>query len=243
MNVSPDMQKALLGLADTDEEIRLLTHKKANLEEQKVLDRHAEIQEQVSDELAEASRTKDNLTAQATRHEREIEVVDAGRKNSEANIYSGRVTSERELAAIREEVRAMQRRKSDLEDSLLEIMEQLEEVSSLVEDLTTRRQELKDQVIDLTQARDGASADIDAELERIRTRRGEQVAEIDDAVIATYDKLKATRPNRRAVAPLQGRTCTGCHMELTAIELEEIKATARTGLAYCAQCGSIVVIP
>lgn len=243
MNVSPEQQKALLALADTDEEIRLLEHKRANLEEQKVLDQHTEVQETVIDELAEASRTKDNLTVQSTRHEREIETVDASRKNSEASMYSGKVTSERELAAIREEVRSMQRRKSDLEDSLLEIMEQLEEVSSLVDDLTTRRSELKDQVTDLTRTRDEAASDIDATLAEVRARRAEQVAGLDDAVVATYDGLRAKRANRRVVAQLQGRTCTGCHMELTAIELEEIKSAARTGLAYCQQCGSIVVLP
>ena len=119
MKATPQQQHDLLLLADTDEEIRLLRHKRANLEEQKVLEQHEETLVKVVDELVEATKTQDNLTAQSTRHEREIETVDARRKSSEANVYSGRITSEKELGALREEIRSLQHRKSDLEASLL----------------------------------------------------------------------------------------------------------------------------
>ena len=241
MKATPQQQHDLLLLADTDEEIRLLRHKRANLEEQKVLEQHEETLVKVVDELVEATKTQDNLTAQSTRHEREIETVDARRKSSEANVYSGRITSEKELGALREEIRSLQHRKSDLEDSLLEIMEQLAESSSLVDELTARRGELKDQIADLENRRDHAATDIDAEIEKLEARRAEEASGIDDEVIAVYDGLRAKRKGR-VVAKLEGKTCKGCYMELTAIELEDIKEAAANSLAYCQQCGSIVVV-
>ncbi|WP_370324494.1 zinc ribbon domain-containing protein [Euzebya sp.] len=240
MKATPEQQQQLLTLADTDEEIRRLEHKRQNLPEQKALDLHVETQEKVADELVEATQTQERLAAQTARHEREIETAEAGRKHSEAQIYSGQLKSERELQARREEISEFKRRKSDIEDSLLEIMEQSEEVGSLVEELTARRTELAEQVTDLTRQRDEAAADIDAELEALRTRRGEESGVLDEGVLGAYDTLKAKRPGR-VVARLERRTCTGCQLELTAIELEEIKETARHSLAYCQQCGSIIV--
>lgn len=241
MKATQQQQHDLLTLADTDEEIRRLEHKRAHLEEQKVLDQHAETLEKVIDELLEATKTQDNLTVQQTRHEREIEQVDAHRKGSEAKIYSGAVTNEHALEALRKEVKDMQHRKSDLEDSLLEIMEQLEETTSLVDELTARRTELKAQIADLEDRRDHAATDIDAELEQIRARRADEATAVGPDVLGTYDKLRAVRKGR-VVARLENRTCNGCHMELTAIELEEIKEEAKTSLASCQQCGSILVV-
>jgi predicted nucleic acid-binding Zn-ribbon protein len=240
LKATPGDQQQLLAIADTDEEIRRLEHRKANLPEQQVLDEHIEIQRLVTDELVDATATKERLTAQSSRHEREIEVVDAGRKKHEGEIYAGRITNERQLEAIRDEIQAMYARKNDLEDSLLEIMEQLEEVTSLVDELTRRRAELDEQIAHLTTRRDEASAGIDTELAQLRERRQVEVDLLSPSIVTTYESLRAKRPGR-VVARLVGRTCTGCQLELTAIELEEIKETAADGLAFCQQCGSIIV--
>jgi uncharacterized protein len=240
MKATPDEQRQLLTLADTDEEIRRLQHKRANLPEQQALDAEVQTHELVTGELVDATQTQERLTAQATRHEREIETVDLGRKTKEASIYAGQIATERALEATREEIQAMFRRKGDLEDSLLEIMEQLEDVSSLVDELTTRRRALDEQIAELTTARDSAATDIDAELAELSARRDAEAATVPDGIVAAYDSLRSKRKGR-AVARLQGRTCTGCMLELTAIELEEIKETASEGLAYCQQCGSIII--
>lgn len=240
MKATPAEQQKLLALGDTDEQIRLLEHKRSNLPEQQILENHVDIHHKVVGELVEATRTQERLTIQHTRHEREIETADAGRRHSEAQIYSGQVRSERELEARREEVAEFRRRKKDVEDSLLEIMEQLEEVGSMIEELTGRRDELDGQITDLTAKRDEAAADIDAELRMLRDRREDQAGGIDEGILTAYETLWAKRSGR-VVARLQGRTCTGCQLELTAIELEEIKDTAKTQLAFCQQCGSIIV--
>ena len=94
MNASREQQQLLLTLADTDEEVRRLEHKRANLPEQKILDEHIELRQTITEDLAEATSTQDRLQAQATRHECEIETADAGRRHSEGLIYSGRIQNE-----------------------------------------------------------------------------------------------------------------------------------------------------
>lgn len=241
MTATKEAQQQLLTLADTDEEIRRLEHRRANLEAQQILDRHVETQESVMDELLEATRRRDRLQAEVTKLERDIEVVNTARKQKESSIYSGQITDEKQLEAVRAEVRDLERRKDDLEDSEIEAMEQLEDVTALADELTARRAELKDQIADLERLRDEAAADIDAELGTVRARREEEAGVVPDDVLAQYDSLRQAREGRRVVARLEGRTCRGCMLELTAIDLEEIKQEAQTGLARCPQCGSIIV--
>ena len=72
-------------------------------------------------------------------------------------MYSGAIQSERELDALRHELEGLRNRKGDLEDSLLEIMEQQEEVGSLLDTLDERAAEIGTRVQELALARDTAA--------------------------------------------------------------------------------------
>ena len=155
-------------------------------------------------------------------------------------MYSGRITSERELTALRGELGTLRARKSSLEDRLLEVMEETEELESAVGALRERHAELSGEIERLAAARDEAATDIDAELDRMGAERAAAAADVRPDVLAYYDGLRA-RKDGVAVARLEGRTCQGCRLQLTAIELEEVRDRATRGLARCEQCGRILV--
>lgn len=241
MKATPQQQRDLLALGDIDEEIRLLEHRRANLPEQQALDETTATLEKVSAELLEATQRQQRLEAQSARHEREIATVESSRKTEEARMYSGTIQSEKMLEALKAEISALRRRKSDLEDSLLEIMEQLEDTAGIVETLTARREELQATANEQAAARDAAATDIDASLADARARREQAASAIPEELLAYYEQLRAKQRAGGAVARLERRACTGCRLELTAIELEEIKETAVDQLALCPQCSRIIV--
>ncbi|MEE8602341.1 zinc ribbon domain-containing protein [Euzebya tangerina] len=241
MNASPEDQAQLLVLADTDQQIRRLEHKRANLPEQQTLDLHVETHKNVGVDLVDATTKQDRLAKEARKHEQRIETANEARKHSESQIYSGQITSERELQALREQIARAHDTKNDIEDSLLEIMQQSEDIAAVVEELTARKQELADQIVDLTDKRDEASRELDAELAELHDRRQAEADLLRPKLVEAYESLRTKRQGRRVVARLENRMCTGCQLDLTAIELEEIKDTAKTSLAYCQQCGSIIV--
>lgn len=238
---SPQQQRRLLDLQDIDTSIRQLEHRRANLPEQLALDEARETLDKVNAELATGKERLSTLQRQQARHEHEIATIDSRRKSEEGRMYGGLVSSERELEALRNELSSLKQRKAALEDDLLEIMEQIEELESMVAALTERHGELTAQLPELAQARDQAATDIDAELVEQRARRAEVAGELPEEVVRYYEELRE-RKQGLAVAPLQGRTCQGCRLELTAIELEEAEERARTGLARCEQCGRILVL-
>lgn len=237
---SPTEQRRLLDLQAVDTAIRQLEHRRTNLPEQVALDDNAALLSQLNADYAGATEQLDRLRLQQKRHEDEIATVDSRRKSEEGRMYSGLITSEKELEALRHEIHALRNRKNDLEDALLEIMEQREETESLVESLKSRHLELSGQVASLTDARDEAARDIDAELAQRRDERNQVLQDLPEPIVALYDELRG-RKQGVAVAELKGRTCLGCRLQLTAIEFEEAIADSSSGLARCEQCGRILI--
>lgn len=238
---TPAEQRSLLALQHVDTAIRQLEHRRANLPEQQALDENADTLKRVAAEYASA---KDELEKQEftqQRLEQEIATVDSRRKSEEGRMYGGMITSDRELEAIRNELGSLRGRKNDLEDDLLATMERVEDLTSLVATLEARHSELTGQVAELEQARDEAAKEIDAELAEQRAKRQHATEGLDDDLLAEYDAVRE-RKGGVGVAQLSKRTCTGCNLDLTVIEMEEVREVAQRGLPQCPQCDRLLVV-
>jgi len=234
-------QRRLLDLQEIDTAIRQLEHRRANLPEQKALDENAATLDEVTTEFSTSKDRLARLEKDQRWHEAEIATAESRRKTQDAQLYSGRLSTEREVDAVRAELSQLRVRKNDLEDALLEIMEQVEELEAAVTRLRGRHGELTGQVDELTKARDEAALDIDAELEEQRGKRAEVATDIPDEAVAHYDDLRG-RKQGVGVAALSRRTCQGCRLELTQVELDGLLENAANGIAHCEQCGRILVI-
>lgn len=240
ISASPAEQRRLLDLQQTDTAIRQLRHRRANLPEQQAVDENAATLSQISIEYADGRDRLEHLTRSQKRFEDEIAVVDSRRKSEEGRMYSGLITSEKEVQALRSEISSLRARKNDLEDSLLDVMEEREDLESMVTTLRERHAELSRRVGELEEARDVAARDIDAELVERQREREAIVAEVPAEAAEYYEELRE-RKDGVAVAALVGRTCQGCRLALTAVEFEEVHERAQRGLARCEQCGRILV--
>lgn len=238
---TPQEQRGLLALQKTDTAIRQLEHRRANLPEQQQLDENADTFTRVATEYASAKDELEQLEFRQTRLEQEIATVDSRRKSEEGRMYGGMIGSDRELEALRNELSSLRNRKNDLEDDLLATMERVEELTSLVATLEERHTELTAEVSTLTGARDEAAKGIDAELAGLQGERSALTADLDDALLKRYDTIR-TRGNGLGVAELNRRTCTGCNLDLTIIEYEEVRDESKRGLPSCPQCDRLLVL-
>lgn len=240
ISASPAEQRRLLDLQQLDTTIRQLQHRRAHLPEQQEVDENAATLSHISAEYANGRERLEQLARAQKRYEDEIATVDSRRKSEEGRMYSGLITSEKEVQALRSEISALRARKSDLEDALLEVMQESEDLESMVETLKERHAELTSRASDLERDRDIAARDIDAELVERRGEREALAAEVPLEAAEYYEELRE-RKDGVAVAALVGRTCQGCRLELTAVEFEEAHERAKHGLTRCEQCGRILV--
>ncbi len=158
-------------------------------------------------------------------------------KKMEKRLYSGEVTSPRELEDGQRDIAQHQHQKAAVEDRLLEIMVALEsataalekaqaDVSTLTTDWETRQASLRAEQAKL-------KARLPGELARQAAARQGIPAEL----LRTYDTLRPRR-HGRAVAELDGDECSAC---LVAVPPSKLEA-ARFGdeLVYCGNCGRLL---
>ena len=80
---------------------------------------------------------------------------------------------------------------------------------------------------------------IDTELEQVRAERGNIAGEIDPALLAEYETLRP-QSGGIAIARLVGGSCGGCHLGLSAVEIDRIKKLPPEAPARCEECGRLL---
>ena len=85
-----------------------------------------------------------------------------------------------------------------------------------------------------------AEVTVDAEIQGVVSARDAAIAPIPAALLATYERLR-TRLGGVGVAPLVGASCGGCHLTLSASELDRIRRLPPDEVVTCDQCGRILV--
>src|SRR2546423_279049 len=79
-----------------------------------------------------------------------------------------------------------------------------------------------------------------AELAGERAKRPADEAAVPEALRSTYEQLRK-RLGGVGAARLQHGSCSGCHLTLSATELDQLKRQPEDALVYCEQCGRILV--
>ena len=80
---------------------------------------------------------------------------------------------------------------------------------------------------------------IDGELEQVRGERDALAGTIDAELLAEYDELRK-RSGGIAIARLVGGSCGGCHLSLSAVDVDRIKKLPPEAPAHCEECGRLL---
>lgn len=230
----------LLEVQDVDLVIHQLRHRRSTLPELAALEANAEAQQQLAGERAVTDEAHRDLVRRQHVLEDEIATVRRRAEEHEANLYSGSVTSPRELQALQEDIESLKRRQRTLEDQDLELMEAIEPLATELATADARQRELVDEQARLDAALGEAAADVDGELAAAQERRDGLVADIDPAALADYEGLRAQQGGI-AIARLVGGACGGCHLQLSAVEVDRIRRLDPAERAQCEECGRLLV--
>jgi len=134
----------------------------------------------------------------------------------------------------------LRRQLSDLEDQELEVMEQREALDADVAALDTAVTGLETRTGELRDAIAAAEREIDGEIAEETGKRDERASQIGDSLLRDYEKRRAQNRGTGA-ARLVGVTCQACHLSIPSTEAERIRRAAGNEVAYCDNCGAILV--
>jgi uncharacterized protein len=238
--VSIDELEALLLVQDSDITLDQLRHRREAMPERAELTaRTAELRRTEAERAAVGERHRAVL-AEEKRIDDEAQTV--GERADEVNkkLYSGSVSSPRELQAMQADIDMLRKQRSDLEDQELEVMEARELLDAQIAALDADSGLVRADIERLQSAIAAAEAEIDEELTKEDTARAQQAAAVPDALVADYERRRAQNKGAGA-ARLVGTSCTACHLSIPSTEAENIRKGAGAVVAYCDNCGAILV--
>jgi len=231
----------LIALADLDIEILTLERSRASLPARVALEALAET-------LGELERAAELLDAERLPLARSLIELEedvahlATRKAQIDERLSTATGAGRDLEAMDAEARHLAERTRQLEDAELELMEALEPIEARLAARGDERQPIDVESERLVAELADEERALEEKLAARRHDRSSVSATIDGALFARYEKLGARVGGVGAARMLHGR-CGGCHLELSAGELDRLNHLPADQIATCDQCDRILVRP
>jgi uncharacterized protein len=189
-------------------------------------------------ELAAATTAVEGAERDLERAEGDVQTVTARIERDQKRLDSGSGTS-KDLMALQSELASLNKRRSDLEDTELEVMERLDELKARLASQQTATDAVMDELSALEEKRDAELAAIDEERNAVLHQRAELAATFEPALLAVYEKTLARR-GVGAARLFHGRS-EGSGMQLSPGDLADIRKAAEDDIVFCPDSGCILV--
>ena len=232
--------EALLEVQARDLAIDQLRYRREALPERQALGDVTAALAGVERSTSSAAARIHQLEREQRRLEDDIDLIEAKAQDSESRLYGGQVHAPKELQALATEVKSLRSRKSLREDELLEVMESTEPLQAEIDRLHVEAKALTLEGERLA----GVLAEEETAIERQQAgemaARTDVAAKVPEGLLATYEKLRH-RLNGVGIARVDGGRCTGCHLSLSAVELDSLRRAAEGQVVRHEECGRILV--
>ncbi len=232
--------EALLGVQEHDLALDRLRHRRETLPARAELVAKGTELRVRSGELVELRASRDVVLAEEKRLDDEARTIGAKADDMNKKLYSGTVASPKELQAMQADIDMLLRHRSDIEDTELEVIDRRETLDASVADLEKLSSTLADEVARLQQLIGAAEVEIDAEIAQESAARAREAGSIPASLLGDYERRRAQNRGTGA-ARLVGTTCQACHLTIPSTEAEAIRRAAGSEIAYCDNCGAILV--
>ncbi len=232
--------ESLFQLQDMDTTIDRLRHEQhalpANLELEQVRNEIAAIKLDAAPLLAERDALRgdeDSLDARAHDFTSKADEI-------QQRMYSGEVTSPKELQAMQVELDHLRGLASGVEEEELVIMEREESLAAELEQALSGLPPLEAREESLQATMASELARIEQELEVVTAERAALTNTIDAELVSTYERCRSAARGT-GIAHLVHGACGGCHLSVPTSEVERIKHLAEGAFEHCDNCGCMLV--
>ena len=236
MKANPEDQKRLLELVQLDLDLVKIAGEKAKLLAASEIQIASEKALALSDQLIDARNKAGALELELKRSETDLELVE--NRIAKDNQRLTTTSSAKDAQGIEHELATLAKRKSELEDAELGILDELDQVRAELKAAESAKTAAEDELAALRAALTSRTADLDSKRAELMANRVALVGLIDPELVAAYQQ-KADRTV--AVGRLTGRECGACRISITATNLEEILALPADEITECPNCHAYLV--
>lgn len=195
--------------------------------------------------LKAAASAVDARVKQRRDRERDLEAHEAQVEKLRARLSE--LKTNKEYQAHLFEIEMANKRKREIEDQILALMEQIETGQREAKEAQGRLTEAERALAQEKARLESLSAETVQELAQLEQKQKEIAAQIDGRLLERYAKLKASR-KAVALAPVKDGICFGCRLQLPPQLVAEVKRSDE--LQSCTYCqrilyweGEVVAVP
>lgn len=227
-----DTLNDLLVLQDVDLQIDRLRQDRQSLPE---LDKFRQAHETLQSITAERDTAAASLRETSLAQDKtagELEIAEERLGSEQMRLYAGGLSA-RDADYLRREVEMLGRKKSTMEDELLELMERRETLEKEVTDFERQVGDAETAKVELEGVITETWRQIDSEIAQKESRRADIVPLIPEELLELYDSLREVKDGGVGAARLAEGICGGCHLRLTAAEEMDAKASSPPRCIHC----------
>lgn len=238
--INAAMFEQLLNVQEVDTSIDQLLHKRSHLPELAQLEAIKVRAVAVRSALMEATSERDGLAGKQATLEAEIETIVSRIAQIDSRLYGSTTVSPKDAQSMSEEATHLRQRRSDFEDTELEVMEALEPAQAKFETAQGAAHALATEMQEAQARLAAGQAELDTEVAEKRTVRTALALDIGSTLLAEYERLRV-QMGGTAAARLTGNQCGGCHLTISGSELDQIRKAPADTVVHCDECGRILV--
>ncbi len=233
-------QLRLLDLQALDSRLDQLRHQLNNMPETAELEALRRQRDEIDDRSSDSRIRVADLVRDQKKADADVEQVKSRRTRDQDRIDQGLITNPKDLERMQHELVSLERRITSLEDTELDVMEQLENAQTELDTLTGQLTELDEKIVVTTGALDQKAGSVNAELAAAEAEREQTATGMPDDLIALYTRLRQQKDGVGAAA-LRARRCGGCRLELNASDLAVIAKAPSDEVLRCEECNRMLV--
>jgi uncharacterized protein len=240
LNIDPSTQVKLLEVQAKDTELAQLIYKRGTLPE---IERQVELETQLSrtrNQHVAAQVILGDLQRDQARSDADVEVVRQRILKDQQLLDSGSINDPKQLSSLQNELESLARRRSELEDIELEVMERVEGAEAAVAVLAEQVDKLTSELAQVTSALLDLTAQIDSDISEVEKERASLAENIPADLMSLYEKIRASHSGVGAALLHRGQ-CGGCRLTIPPQEMQVIKAAPTDAVIQCEECRRILV--
>lgn len=236
MQATTNQQQDLLELGAIDLEIKRSKKSITDLADPSRFADIRAIHMQSASELIDARNSLDSLVLELKRAETDLELVEQRIHKDEQRL--AQTSSPKDAQGIQNELATLVKRKSDLEDIELAVLERKDVAESNFKQIQLRKNELDQELAEKENENESEIIRLRSGLDLLIQKRNQHAAKLPLELVEIYEK-KAARAV--AIGRLIGRECGACRMTIGATALADIQNLKPEEIATCPECQAILV--
>ncbi|HEV7742623.1 MAG TPA: hypothetical protein VGO65_09410 [Pseudolysinimonas sp.] len=237
LQADPAEQALLLDLQALDTKLNQLGHRVSTLPEAAALAALTSEREALQRTVAEQTGSWEDAQAELKRTEADVAVVEARIARDTERLQGS--SSVKDVAALEQELTALAKRKSDLEDIELAVMETHDERQKALDASRAGLAELDARITTAADARDAALADVEDERARAAAERAEIAARVPAELLALYEKQRARYGVGASL--LQGGVSLASGVALNSSDMAVVRAASAYDVLLCPDSNAVLV--